>query len=144
MKIVIPTAGFGTRLRPHTWSKPKPLVTVAGKPVLGHVLDMFGSLPTLDEVVIIVGYLGDQIERYVDSAYPALKTRYIEQEEMLGQSGVVRKTAGFRGRSTVEVRGEIWWCRSRHRLEKGMEVRVTGVDDMILLVEPADNYGEVV
>jgi membrane protein implicated in regulation of membrane protease activity len=66
------------------------------------------------------------------------------EEEMLGQSGVVRKTAGFRGRSTVEVRGEIWWCRSRHRLEKGMEVRVTGVDDMILLVEPADNYGEVV
>ena len=89
MKIVIPTAGFGTRLRPHTWSKPKPLVTVAGKPVLGHVLDMFGSLPTLDEVVIIVGYLGDQIERYVDSAYPALKTRYIEQEEMLGQSHAI-------------------------------------------------------
>lgn len=89
MKIVIPTAGFGTRLRPHTWSKPKPLVTVAGKPVLGHVLDMFSALPTLDEVIIIVGYLGDQIERYVDSAYPSLKTRYVEQEEMLGQSHAI-------------------------------------------------------
>ena len=55
MKIVIPTAGFGTRLRPHTWSKPKPLVSVAGKPVLGHVLDMFQNLGKINEVVFIVG-----------------------------------------------------------------------------------------
>ena len=86
MKIVIPTAGFGTRLRPHTWSKPKPLVSVAGKPVLGHVLDMFRGLPDLDEVVFIVGYLGEQIETYVGSAYPQINTRYVEQSEMLGQS----------------------------------------------------------
>ncbi len=89
MKIVIPTAGFGTRLRPHTWSKPKPLVSVAGKPVLGHVLDMFSSLPEVDEVIIIVGYLGEQIQSYVGSAYPHLSTRYVEQSEMLGQSHAV-------------------------------------------------------
>jgi glucose-1-phosphate thymidylyltransferase len=89
MKIIIPTAGFGTRLRPHTWSKPKPLVSVAGKPVLGHVLDMFSDLPEVDEVVFIVGYLGEQIETYVAEAYPHLATRYVEQSEMLGQSHAI-------------------------------------------------------
>jgi glucose-1-phosphate thymidylyltransferase len=89
MKIVIPMAGYGTRLRPHTWSKPKPLVTVAGKPVLGHVLDMFATLPSIDEVIFIVGYLGTQVQDYVGRAYPGLKARYVEQTEMLGQSHAV-------------------------------------------------------
>jgi glucose-1-phosphate thymidylyltransferase len=82
-------AGFGTRLRPHTWSRPKPLLTVAGKPVLGHVLDTFADLPFIDEVVFVVGYLGDQIEAYVGQAYPHLKARYVEQKDMLGQSHAV-------------------------------------------------------
>lgn len=89
MKIIIPMAGYGTRLRPHTWSKPKPLVTVAGKPVLGHVLDMFASLPSIDEVIFIVGYLGTQVQEYVARAYPGLNARYVEQTEMLGQSHAV-------------------------------------------------------
>lgn len=89
MKIVIPTAGLGTRMRPHTWSKPKPLVSVAGKPVLGHVLDMFGTLPKIDELVFIIGYLGEQIEQYVSETYPELETRFVVQEEMLGQSHAI-------------------------------------------------------
>ncbi len=89
MKIVIPTAGLGTRLRPHTWSKPKPLVSVAGKPVLGHVLDMFSTIPSIDETVFIIGYLGEQIEEYVGQAYPDLPTRFVVQEEMLGQSHAI-------------------------------------------------------
>jgi glucose-1-phosphate thymidylyltransferase len=89
MRIVIPTAGYGTRLRPHTWSKPKPLVTVAGKPVLGHVLDMFAQLPLVDEIIFIVGYLGDQIEAYVEEAYPQYQCRYVEQKELIGQSHAI-------------------------------------------------------
>ncbi len=89
MKIVVPMAGFGRRLRPHTWSKPKPLVAVAGKPVLGHILDLFAQLPSADEVVFIVGYRGDQVQEYVGRAYPHLKTRYVEQTEMLGQSHAI-------------------------------------------------------
>lgn len=86
MRIVIPMAGYGTRLRPHTWSKPKPMVSVAGKPVLGHVLDMFERLPAVDEAVFIVGYLGEQVAAYVEHSYPRLAARYIEQRELLGQS----------------------------------------------------------
>jgi glucose-1-phosphate thymidylyltransferase len=89
MKVVIPMAGYGTRLRPHTWSKPKPLVTVAGKPVLGHVLDTFAGLASLDEVIFIVGYLGQQVETYVRQAFPGLRARTIEQREMLGQSHAI-------------------------------------------------------
>ncbi len=89
MRILVPTAGYGTRLRPHTWSKPKPLVCVAGKPVLGHVLDMFAALSHVEEVVFVVGYLGDQIQTYVAQAYPHLRARFVEQTELLGQSHAI-------------------------------------------------------
>jgi len=89
MKVVIPMAGYGTRLRPHTWSKPKPLVAVAGKPLLGHVLDTFAGLSFVDEVIFIVGYLGQQVEDYVRQAYPDVRARYVEQREMLGQSHAI-------------------------------------------------------
>src|SRR5882724_7343932 len=88
MKVIIPLAGFGTRLRPHTFTKPKPLINVAGKPVLGHVLDMFKNIP-VDEFIFITGYLGDQIESYVIKNYPNLKASYFEQKEMNGQSTAV-------------------------------------------------------
>jgi glucose-1-phosphate thymidylyltransferase len=86
MKVILPMAGFGTRLRPLTWSKPKPLVQVAGKAILGHVLDMFCRLPDLDEVVFIVGFLGEQVQEYVHRTYPELKASFVEQEDLLGQS----------------------------------------------------------
>jgi len=86
MKLVLPMAGLGTRLRPHTWSKPKPLVPVAGKTVLGHFLDPVIALPDLEEVVLIVGYLGDQIREYMGEHYPKLRVRYVVQEELSGQS----------------------------------------------------------
>jgi glucose-1-phosphate thymidylyltransferase len=89
MRIVIPMAGYGTRLRPHTWSKPKPMVSVAGKPVLGHVLDTFDQLPGIDEVIFIVGYLGEQVASYVSQTYPHLNATYIEQRELLGQSHAI-------------------------------------------------------
>ena len=89
MKIVIPLAGFGKRLRPHTFTKPKPLIIVAGKPVLGHVLDMFATLDNVDEIIFIVGHLGEQIEEYVAKEYPHIQARYYRQEELNGQSSAL-------------------------------------------------------
>ena len=91
LKIVIPMAGFGTRLRPHTWSRPKQLMSLAGKTVLEHVLDQFKSLPAdLDiEYIFIVGYLGEKIEAFMDKEYPDLKVRYVVQAEMRGQSHAI-------------------------------------------------------
>jgi glucose-1-phosphate thymidylyltransferase len=91
LKVVIPMAGRGTRLRPHTWSKPKQLVSVAGKTVLDHVLDTLSTLPATFniELINIVGYLGDQIESHMQSQYPHLISHYVIQEEPRGQSHAI-------------------------------------------------------
>ncbi len=90
MKVVIPMAGWGTRMRPHTWSKPKPLVSVAGKTSLEHLLDMFKTLPDPEntEYIFIFGpYLGEmQIPPFIKEHYPDIKARFVVQHEMKGQS----------------------------------------------------------
>ena len=90
LKIFIPMAGWGTRMRPHTWSKPKPLVSVAGKTSLEHLLDMFNSVPDPNQVefVFIVGpYLGElQVPPFVRENYPGMRAHFVVQEEMKGQS----------------------------------------------------------
>ena len=82
MIAVIPAAGEGTRLRPHTHTLPKVLVQVAGKPILGHILDQLVAAG-IDEVVVIVGYLGDLVEEYVTENFK-LKAHFVEQEERKG------------------------------------------------------------
>jgi len=90
LKIVIPMAGWGTRMRPHTWSKPKPLVSVAGKTSLEHLLDMFKTLPdpaNADFIFILGPYLGEmQIPPFIKEHYPDLKAHFVVQNEMKGQS----------------------------------------------------------
>ncbi|NLV74898.1 MAG: NTP transferase domain-containing protein [Chloroflexi bacterium] len=87
MKVIIPLAGLGKRMRPHTWSKPKPLLQVAGKPVLGHVLDKFLPIKP-SEVIFITGWLGDQITDYVSANYD-LPAHYVEQTELKGQAHAI-------------------------------------------------------
>jgi glucose-1-phosphate thymidylyltransferase len=90
LKIVIPMAGWGTRMRPHTWSKPKPLVGVAGATALDQLIGMFDSVPDRKdaEFVFILGpYLGEtQIPPYIAQHYPEMTAHYVVQAEMKGQS----------------------------------------------------------
>ncbi len=88
MKVIMPMAGRGKRMRPLTWSRPKPLLHVAGNTVLGHTLDKFAPLD-IDELVFITGYLGEDIQKYVATQYPQFRARYYEQKELLGQSHAV-------------------------------------------------------
>ncbi len=83
MRAIIPVAGVGSRLRPHTYSVPKVLLNVAGKPILGHILDKLMSAG-ITEATIVVGYLGEMIQEFVRSSYPSLRVDYVEQEEALG------------------------------------------------------------
>jgi glucose-1-phosphate thymidylyltransferase len=82
MKAIIPVAGIGTRLRPHTHTAPKVLLPVAGKPIVGHILDELVELG-FDEVTFIIGYKGDMIREYVTSTY-SFKANFVEQPQMLG------------------------------------------------------------
>lgn len=90
MKVIIPVAGAGTRLRPHTHTTPKVLISVAGKPMIGHILDQLVGLP-IDQIVMVVGQMGDQIKEYVDGNYK-FKVRYIVQQEAKGLADAVYLT----------------------------------------------------
>ena len=91
LNVIIPMAGYGTRMRPHTWSKPKPLVHTAGKTVLDHVLDIVATAADLDDcrLAFIIGYLGDQIREHMTQNYPNVETNFYEQTEMLGQTHAI-------------------------------------------------------
>ena len=83
MKAIIPVAGIGSRLRPHTHTQPKSLVPVAGNTILGHIIDRLRTAG-LTEFVFIVGYLGDKVVRYVRRHYPELQTTFVLQEPREG------------------------------------------------------------
>ena len=117
MKAVILLAGLGTRLRPHTYSKPKPLVQVAGKPVLGHILDSLAGLK-IDETIFVVGYLGDQIEKYVAKNYPQMRARYVEQTEMKGQAHAIQLTKEFIDQDVLIIFGDTIWETDFTRLAR--------------------------
>lgn len=68
IKALIPVAGAGTMLRPHTHTQPKPLIPVAGKPILGHIIESLLDAG-ISDFVFVIGYLGEKIESYVRSAY---------------------------------------------------------------------------
>jgi len=83
MRAIIPVAGVGSRLRPHTFTLPKVLLNVAGKPILGHILDkIIGE--GIQKATIVVGHMSEKIMEYVSSTYPDFKVSYLEQEERLG------------------------------------------------------------
>lgn len=88
MHVIIPVAGYGTRLRPHTYTKPKPLLQVAGNTVLGHILDSLQDAG-VSEITFIVGYLGAQVRDYMARAYPDFNVSFVEQKELKGQAHAI-------------------------------------------------------
>lgn len=84
MKVIIPVAGIGSRLRPHTYTQPKPLIPVAGKPILAAIIDQLLLYPEIEEIVLVIGYLGDKIKDFVIANYPNQKFAFVHQAERLG------------------------------------------------------------
>lgn len=117
MKAVILLAGLGTRLRPHTYSRPKPLLNVAGKTVLGHILDGMSELQ-FDEIIFIVGYLGDQIQKYVQEKYPHLNSRFVQQEEMRGQAHAINLAKPYVDQDVLIIFGDTIWETDWTRLQR--------------------------
>lgn len=88
MKVIIPLAGKGTRLRPHTHITPKPMLKVAGKPVMDYVMDDVARLGNVDQVVYITGHLKEKVEEHARTAY-SIPGVFIEQKVQDGTAGAV-------------------------------------------------------
>jgi len=83
MRAIIPVAGIGTRLKPHTYSTPKVLLNVGGKPIIAHILDKLLE-EGISKATFVIGHLGDMIKEYVEKTYPSMKSSFIEQQTMEG------------------------------------------------------------
>jgi len=88
MKVIMPMAGKGTRLLPLTKRVPKPLVNVAGRPVMDYVMDALRQAGQLDELIIITGHLKEKVEKYIRDNYD-VPARFIEQKVLDGTAGAV-------------------------------------------------------
>src|SRR6476469_2093421 len=83
MKAIIPVAGAGTKLRPHTYTQPKALIPLAGKTILSINIDQLHDAG-INDFVFIVGYLGEKIQDYVMEKYPGLDAHFIHQNVRKG------------------------------------------------------------
>jgi glucose-1-phosphate thymidylyltransferase len=91
MKAIIPVAGAGTKLRPHTYTQPKALIPLAGKTVLSIIVDQLIQ-GGINEFVFIVGYMGEKIQDYVRAQYPQIKAHFIYQNDRQGIGHAIRLT----------------------------------------------------
>lgn len=88
MKAIIPVAGAGTRLRPLTYTQPKPLIPVAGKPIISFIIDQLLEVG-VKEFVFIIGYLGEKIKLYVEEQYPDLEMEFVSQKQREGSGHAI-------------------------------------------------------
>jgi glucose-1-phosphate thymidylyltransferase len=102
MKAIIPVAGAGTKLRPHSYTQPKALIPLAGKTVLSIIVDQLREAG-INEFVFIVGYLGDKIRDYVESKYPDLHAHYVQQIDRQGIGHAINLARGIVNNDEVFV-----------------------------------------
>ncbi|MDH3427987.1 MAG: nucleotidyltransferase family protein, partial [Gemmatimonadota bacterium] len=89
MQAILPLAGKGTRLRPHTHTRPKPLLRVANRPVLDRVIDLLAEAG-VDEIIGVMGHLAGDIEAHLAEFHAGLKFTPVEQRQQLGTADAIR------------------------------------------------------
>jgi glucose-1-phosphate thymidylyltransferase len=102
MKAIIPVAGAGTKLRPHTYTQPKALIPLAGKTILSIIIDQLKEAGIRD-FIFIIGYLGEKIRDYVETNYPELTTHFITQNERQGTGHAIELTKEIVGDDEVFI-----------------------------------------
>ena len=102
MKAIIPVAGAGTKLRPHTYTQPKALIPLAGKTILSIIIDQLLEAG-IKEYVLITGYLGDKIQDYVKKEYPDLTVHFVQQNERKGLGHAIYLTREIIGGDEIFV-----------------------------------------
>jgi len=102
MKAIIPVAGAGTKLRPHTYTQPKALIPLAGKTILSIIVDQLNEAGIKD-FIFIIGYLGEKIQDYVKDKYPHLNCQFIQQSERFGIGHAINLTREMVGSDEVLI-----------------------------------------
>jgi len=102
MKAIIPVAGVGTKLRPHTYTQPKALIPLAGKTILSVIIDQIREAG-INDFIFIIGYLGEKIQQYVLEKYPDLTTHFVMQNERLGTGHAIELTRSIVGDEAVLI-----------------------------------------
>lgn len=102
MKAIIPVAGVGTRLRPHTYTQPKPLIPVAGKAIIGFIVDQLVEVGIKD-FVFVIGYLGEKIQLFIEKEYPELNKTFVQQNSREGSAHAI-----WTARETIKDASEIF------------------------------------
>ena len=102
MKAIIPVAGAGTKLRPHTYTQPKALIPLAGKTILSIIVDQLQEAG-INDFVFIIGYLGEKIQDYVKEKYPQINSHFVQQNERHGTGHAINLTKKIIGDDEVLI-----------------------------------------
>ena len=102
MKAIIPVAGAGAKLRPHTYTQPKALIPIAGKTILSFIVDQLYE-GGITEFIFIIGYLGEKIQDYVKFAFPHIKYHFVQQTERWGTGHAIELTREIVGNDEIFV-----------------------------------------
>lgn len=135
---MIPAAGEGTRLRPLTDDRPKPLVQVAGRPLLAHVLDALAPIDP-DRYVVIVGYRGEQVRERFGDEYRTTPIEYVEQPEPAGLADAVGRAGSVVDGPALVCNGDNVFAQDLSPLASAFESAADDEEDVAatLLVEEA-------
>ncbi|MBV8255257.1 MAG: NTP transferase domain-containing protein [Chitinophaga sp.] len=102
MKAIIPVAGAGTKLRPHTYTQPKALIPLAGRTILSIIVDQLVEAG-IREFVFVVGYLGEKIQHYVEQKYPDLTCHFVQQNSREGTGHAILLTHEIVGSDEILI-----------------------------------------
>lgn len=102
MKAIIPVAGAGAKLRPHTYTQPKALIPIAGKTILSFIVDQLHEAG-INEFIFIVGYLGEKIRDYANFAFPHVKCHFVLQDQRWGTGHAIELAKSLVGNDEVFV-----------------------------------------
>ena len=131
MKAIIPVAGIGTRLRPHTYVVPKVLLSVAGKPILGHIIDELLTIG-IQEFTFVVGYRAELVKEYIESQFK-IKAEYVDQPERKGLGHAIWMTRDlhYNDPEILIILGDTIFKADLHAMLKkeGNQLAVKEVDD---------------
>src|SRR5882672_11202076 len=131
MKVIMPMAGKGTRLLPLTKRVPKPLVNVAGRPVMDYVMDALKRAGQLEELIIITGHLKEKVEAYVRENYD-IPARFIEQKVLDGTAGAVNLARPYGA-------GPVFFICGDPRFDPVLSIEKNKKDEAIICTKKAED-----